>query len=1100
MKKLLVVIIVSFLIFGLTLNAKTNEKTVIRNVEGLAPRQLIGTPDYDQIAFPNLNRDPDYQVYAFTGYDPSSIIPEGPATFVLNNPAGLTSLAVSTGQSIMTGACWVAEEETWYCCQYGGGLYSINHNTGDMTYIANSINLNGIEYESGIMYGTDGHNLYNVDRTTGATTLIGSHNTSFGMIGIASDGEGNMYGVTADAVALSDLYLIDLDTGNAASIGSTGAQLCFAQDISYDRDDGVLYSAAYFGDQTSGLYTINTTTCAMSLIGNFPNNVEVAGFAIPYTLAEPGAPAAPSNVVVTPDGDGGLRCDIGWICPDLTFAGDPLTGLLQMRVYREGVLVYRDSNPIIGGAGNCTDYVTAAGMYVYNVVGYNREGEGIPVYSEELWIGEDIPDAVTGLTLTDVSTDVLIAQLDWINPTTGFHGGYFAEITGYDIERSDGTDFYLTGFTTTWRDVTIVDPGNYAYTITPYNDSGTGPSTTSLQVGIGIDIAQVGNTEVGDFEIPINLWFMDSMVEVVYLQEWLGAGMIINTVCFHAATTSVMTDACDLEIWMGETPEDDLTAGWIQGADLEQVFSGTINVAPGDHWLEIPLDVDFYYGNYENLVMMIIRNDDESYSFHDLWWCTESGTPNRTRINFIDNETGWGFNALTGPWWGTTTKTIYPDVRFYYRPLVVPSPGAATDVTLVADPGGALETQIDWTCPTLNYSGTNLTELLEMRVYRDELLIYTDTSPTIGGSGSYLDASVPFPGFNEYKVIGYNSEGEGIPVYGELWVGEDMPGAVDNFVLAQTSPNAFSGTLTWGNPSTGSHGGPFNEPILGYHIDRNDGITFELGGSATSYIDDTIPIIANYYYTVVPYNVIGDGLGMTSNSVLIADNGLLILEDFSNAIPPMGWYIDGLGQTNWGSGPIGFAGGTPPELEFFWLPEFNGMSRMCSNTLDTSGMNTLALEFRHRVYNHVGGYTLGVATSSDGTTWHDVWTIIPNSSTPPSTVNVDITNADVGSATFQICLYFVGASFAINWWYIDDVILTGESTLLLPPENVTIEIIGNDVAITWDEVIGASSYIVYSSNDPYNGFSEDLSGSFLGEGWSTPIINEKKFYYVTATN
>jgi hypothetical protein len=80
------------------------------------------------------------------------------------------------------------------------------------------------------------------------------------------------------------------------------------------------------------------------------------------------------------------------------------------------------------------------------------------------------------------------------------------------------------------------------------------------------------------------------------------------------------------------------------------------------------------------------------------------------------------------------------------------------------------------------------------------------------------------------------------------------------------------------------------------------------------------------------------------------------------------------------------------------------------------------------------------------------------------------------------------------------VILTGESPLLLPPENVTIEIIGNNVAITWDEVTGASSYIVYSSNDPHNGFSEDSSGSFLGESWSTPILNEEQFYYVTATN
>jgi len=67
------------------------------------------------------------------------------------------------------------------------------------------------------------------------------------------------------------------------------------------------------------------------------------------------------------------------------------------------------------------------------------------------------------------------------------------------------------------------------------------------------------------------------------------------------------------------------------------------------------------------------------------------------------------------------------------------------------------------------------------------------------------------------------------------------------------------------------------------------------------------------------------------------------------------------------------------------------------------------------------------------------------------------------------------------------------------PVNIEIEIIGNDVVITWDVVIGASSYKVYSSNEPYENFSEDLSGSFVDESWSAPIEDVKKFYYVIAS-
>ncbi len=67
-----------------------------------------------------------------------------------------------------------------------------------------------------------------------------------------------------------------------------------------------------------------------------------------------------------------------------------------------------------------------------------------------------------------------------------------------------------------------------------------------------------------------------------------------------------------------------------------------------------------------------------------------------------------------------------------------------------------------------------------------------------------------------------------------------------------------------------------------------------------------------------------------------------------------------------------------------------------------------------------------------------------------------------------------------------------------PPQNVTVEIIGTDVHLSWDAVTGANSYKVYSSDDPYTGFIEDTSGSFAGESWSVPVTDTKSFYKVSA--
>jgi hypothetical protein len=42
----------------------------------------------------------------------------------------------------------------------------------------------------------------------------------------------------------------------------------------------------------------------------------------------------------------------------------------------------------------------------------------------------------------------------------------------------------------------------------------------------------------------------------------------------------------------------------------------------------------------------------------------------------------------------------------------------------------------------------------------------------------------------------------------------------------------------------------------------------------------------------------------------------------------------------------------------------------------------------------------------------------------------------------------------------------------------------------------SSSYKVYSSNNPYTGFVEDLTGTYSTNSWSAPLPTENRFYYV----
>ena len=374
------------------------------------------------------------------------------------------------------------------------------------------------------------------------------------------------------------------------------------------------------------------------------------------------------------------------------------------------------------------------------------------------------------------------------------------------------------------------------------------------------------------------------------------------------------------------------------------------------------------------------------------------------------------------------------------------APGAPTDFAVIPDAGGALEATIAWTCPALQVNGDPLTDLDEMRIYRGVDLIYTDTTPVVGGPGVYVDSAVPASGIYTYKAVGFNDFGEGIPASGTTWVGEDVPNVAENLLLEQTSPGAFSGTLTWDNPTTGLNGGAFNNPILGYHITRYpDSTVIEVAGIATSYVDATIPSAGVYYYDVQAYNVIGDGGIATSDAVLIAEVGILIMEDFSAGVPPAGWYVDGLGQINWISSPTAYAGGTSPEMMIYFSPQFTGISRMCTMPINTGGMTELSLEFKHSISLFMPGgiADFGVATTSDGVTWNTVWST--TSALPATTENITINTPDVGSANFQMCFFFEGETFFINDWCIDDVLLSGDATDADPVEVVPIytELTGN---------------------------------------------------------
>ena len=78
----------------------------------------------------------------------------------------------------------------------------------------------------------------------------------------------------------------------------------------------------------------------------------------------------------------------------------------------------------------------------------------------------------------------------------------------------------------------------------------------------------------------------------------------------------------------------------------------------------------------------------------------------------------------------------------------------------------------------------------------------------------------------------------------------------------------------------------------------------------------------------------------------------------------------------------------------------------------------------------------------------------------------------------------------------NNIIFTAGGSSPSPTADVSLEINGSNIHITWDPVSDVTGYQVLSSEDPYSGFTEDLTGTFTDESWSAPVTGIKKYFYL----
>lgn len=190
-----------------------------------------------------------------------------------------------------------------------------------------------------------------------------------------------------------------------------------------------------------------------------------------------------------------------------------------------------------------------------------------------------------------------------------------------------------------------------------------------------------------------------------------------------------------------------------------------------------------------------------------------------------------------------------------------------SDLTSAFDENGRVT--LSWTNPTLTWNKNELEGLEEVLVCRDALDNVVATlkeNVTVGGEMTWTDTDAP-QGLHTYYVVPCRVAGErGVPDSWNAFSGKDVPGIPENVSLTMEG-SALK--LAWEAPELGANDGWYDKATLAYNIKRYpDNKLVAENIKETTFTDDKLGEINEYYYDIEPVSADGKGTVATSGKML----------------------------------------------------------------------------------------------------------------------------------------------------------------------------------------------------------------------------------------
>jgi hypothetical protein len=242
--------------------------------------------------------------------------------------------------------------------------------------------------------------------------------------------------------------------------------------------------------------------------------------------------------------------------------------------------------------------------------------------------------------------------------------------------------------------------------------------------------------------------------------------------------------------------------------------------------------------------------------------------------------------------------------------------------------------------------------------------------------------------------------------------------------FAWTGPNSYSSTSqspSISNPTTSASG--------------TYTFTASANGCSTS---GTVSVTVNQAPSEITITPASASICSGNSQSLVASGGLIVStynssQNFDSLGTPSNWTFTpntGMAITVNNSAN---AGGTANELVFDYTSTSTGTSVAVMPVFDASNLSNLSISFKSFLDNYSATtypYSIKLQISTNNSTWSDAWIFTPSGTTAyfPTNENISLSGLN-GSSTAYVRFAFIGNSFGIDFWYIDNIAITGTNSV-----------------------------------------------------------------------